>query len=258
MEVFPIIDLIAHTPDPEKVVAAAARLCYSHHGVSTLLDEMSEDEVRKLIRMLRDMGHESPMEHVSFTYAIEGISRSLTHQLVRHRIASYSQKSQRYVREGSFDFVVPEAIAEDASLKAAFLTAMEEQQKVYDALADRLKEKHVHTLRKNGVSPKKAETAAEKMAIEDARYVLPNACETKVVVTMNARSLLHFFNVRCCNRAQWEIRRMAIGMLQLTREVAPHLFQHAGPDCVYGTCGEGAMSCGRSKEVKSFFKNMVE
>ncbi len=256
METLPRIDLIAHTPDPEKVVAAAARLCYSHHGVSTLLEEMSDDEVQKLIRILNDMGHQSPMEHVSFTFAIEGISRSLTHQLVRHRIASYSQKSQRYVREGSFDFVVPTAIKEDEKLKNIFLQAMEEQQKAYDVLAEGLKEKHLQTLLNLGTPGKKAEASAEKMAIEDARYVLPNACETKIVVTMNVRTLLHFFKVRCCNRAQWEIRNMAIEMLALCKKTAPRLFHFAGPDCVYGSCGEGIMSCGKMKEVEAYFKNL--
>ncbi len=256
METHPRIDLIAHTPDPEKVVAAAARLCYSHHGVSTLMEEISDDEVQRLIRILNDMGHQSPMEHVSFTFAIEGISRSLTHQLVRHRIASYSQKSQRYVREGSFDFVVPTVIQEDEKLKSIFLNTMEEQQKAYDVLADALKEKHLQTLLNQGTSGKKAEAAAEKMAIEDARYVLPNACETKIVVTMNVRTLLHFFNVRCCNRAQWEIRHVAVEMLKLCKKTAPRLFHFAGPDCVYGPCGEGIMSCGKMKEVEGYFKKL--
>lgn len=256
METHPRIDLIAHTPEPEKVVAAAARLCYSHHGVSTLMEEMTDDEVKKLVRILNDMGHQSPMEHVSFTFAIEGVSRSLTHQLVRHRIASYSQKSQRYVREGSFDFVVPTAIQQDQELKNIFLQAMEDQQKAYDVLADRLKEKHLAILLEQGMPKKKAETTAEKMAIEDARYVLPNACETKMVVTMNVRTLLHFFNVRCCNRAQWEIQHVAIEMLTLCKKTAPRLFHFAGPDCVHGPCGEGAMSCGKMKEVEAYFKNL--
>lgn len=256
METHPRIDLIAHTPEPEKVVAAAARLCYSHHGVSTLMEEMSDDEVKRLVRILNDMGHQSPMEHVSFTFAIEGVSRSLTHQLVRHRIASYSQKSQRYVREGSFDFVVPTTIQQDQELKSIFLQAMEDQQKAYDELADKLKEKHLETLLEQGIPKKKAEASAEKMAIEDARYVLPNACETKIVVTMNVRTLLHFFNVRCCNRAQWEIQRVAIEMLTLCKKAAPRLFRFAGPDCVHGPCGEGAMSCGKMKEVEAYFKNL--
>ncbi|MDW7670832.1 MAG: FAD-dependent thymidylate synthase [Bacillota bacterium] len=258
MEVTPKVDLIAHTPDPEKVVAAAARLCYSPHGVTTLLERMDDDEIRRLVSILSEMGHQSPFEHVSFTFAIEGISRSLTHQLVRHRIASYSQKSQRYVREGGFDYVVPDSVKLQPDLKAVYLKAMQDQQQSYDALADGLKEYHLKTLLKDGVSSKKAEGMAEKMAIEDARYVLPNACETKIVVTMNARSLLHFFNVRCCNRAQWEIRQLATEMLRLVKKVAPQLFRVAGPDCVYGTCGEGVMSCGKSREVAERFQNLVE
>jgi thymidylate synthase (FAD) len=257
MEVTPKVDLIAHTPDPEKVVAAAARLCYSPHGVTTLLERMDDDEIRRLVQILSEMGHQSPFEHVSFTFAIEGISRSLTHQLVRHRIASYSQKSQRYVREGGFDYVVPEAIKLQPDLKAVYLKAMQDQQQSYNELAEGLKESHLKTLLEEGVPAKKAEGMAEKMAIEDARYVLPNACETKIVVTMNARSLLHFFNVRCCNRAQWEIRQLATEMLLLVKKVAPQLFRIAGPDCVNGPCGEGVMSCGKSREVAEHFQNLV-
>ena len=202
------------------------------------------------------MGHQSPFEHVSFTFAIEGVSRSLTHQLVRHRIASFSQKSQRYVREGGFDYVVPRAIGEDEVLRALYLKAMADQQAAYDQLADALKEKHLQQLMKEGVAEKKAMGMAEKAAIEDARYVLPNACETKIVMTMNARSLLHFFNVRCCNRAQMEIREMATEMLRQVKGVAPNLFRVAGPDCVSGPCGEGAMSCGKSREVAARFQHL--
>jgi len=256
MEVTPRIDLIAHTPEPEKVVAAAARLCYSPQGVTTLLDEMSDAEIKRLVKILSDMGHQSPFEHVSFTFAIEGVSRSLTHQLVRHRIASFSQKSQRYVREGGFDYVVPRAIGEDEVLRALYLKAMADQQAAYDQLADALKEKHLQQLMKEGVAEKKAMGMAEKAAIEDARYVLPNACETKIVMTMNARSLLHFFNVRCCNRAQMEIREMATEMLRQVKGVAPNLFRVAGPDCVSGPCGEGAMSCGKSREVAARFQHL--
>ncbi len=257
MEVTPKVNLIGHTPDPEKIVAAAARLCYSSHGVTTLLEEMNPKEVNRLIHMLGDMGHQSPFEHASFTFAIEGVSRSLTHQLVRHRIASYSQKSQRYVREGGFDYVVPEAIGLNEDLKKIYIKAMSEQQRSYDQLAEELKTIHLKKLLEEGVSPQKAEGNAEKMAIEDARYVLPNACETKIVVTMNARSLLHFFQVRCCHRAQWEIRALATEMLRLTKVAAPSLFRFAGPHCVTGTCGEGAMSCGKSREVAEQFRRMV-
>ena len=256
MEVQSRIDLIAFTPDPEKVVAAAARLCYSTQGVAKLLDEMDDKEINRLIRILSDMGHQSPFEHVSFTFAIEGVSRSLTHQLVRHRIASYSQKSQRYVREGGFDFIVPEAIGTDPALKGIYMQAMADQQQAYDTLADRLSEKHLERLLAEGTAPKKAVSEAEKMAIEDARYILPNACETKIVVTMNARSLLHFFNVRCCNRAQWEIRELATEMLRQVKQVSPNLFRLSGPDCVNGPCGEGIMSCGKSREVAEKFKNL--
>lgn len=256
MQAHPRIDLIAHTPNPEGVVAAAARLCYSQQGVSALLDQMNEEAITRLLKILADMGHQSPLEHVSFTFAIEGVSRSLTHQLVRHRIASYSQKSQRYVREGSFEYIIPKDIQANEALKGLFIKAMEEQQKTYDILAGGLKEQHLNRLLAEGMSDGKAEATAEKMAIEDARYVLPSACETKILVTMNARTLLHFFKVRCCNRAQWEIRNTAIEMLKACKNTAPRLFAVAGPDCVYGTCSEGAMSCGKMREVETYFKQV--
>ena len=106
---------------------------------------------------------------------------------------------------------------------------------------------------KDGVSEKKAKNAAEKKAIEDARYILPNACETKMIATFNARSLLNFFNHRCCERAQWEIRDMANKMLELVKGAAPTIFKYAGPSCVAGPCPEGAMSCGKALEKRKMY-----
>ena len=246
------VKLIAHTPDPEAVVAAAARLCYSAVGVEALLEAQTPEKNTKFVKMLSSMGHESPIEHVSFTFAIEGVSRSLLAQITRHRIASFSVQSQRYVRLDDFQFVIPPEIEADPEAKKLFLEAMKKQGEEYLALAASLQEKHTRELMAQGLDEKAAAKKAEKMANEDARFVLPNACETKMVATMNARSLKHFFALRCCNRAQWEIRALAEEMFKLVYPIAPALFSNAGPSCVaLGRCTEGKMSCGKMKEVQA-------
>lgn len=248
------VKLIAHTPDPESVVAAAARLCYSAVGVEALLEAQTPEKNTKFVKMLATMGHESPIEHVSFTFAIEGVSRSLLAQITRHRIASFSVQSQRYVRLDDFQFVIPPEIEVQPEAKALFLEAMKQQGEEYLALAAALQEKHKMTLMAEGLDEKTANQKAEKMANEDARFVLPNACETKMVVTMNARSLKHFFALRCCNRAQWEIRALAEEMFRLVYPIAPALFSAAGPSCVAtGRCTEGRMTCGKMKEVQAMY-----
>lgn len=222
------VKLINYTPDPEKTVAAAARLCYSPVGAEQILEDFTPDKVDKFLNMLVELGHESPTEHVSFTFAIEGISRALSHQLVRHRIASYSQQSQRYVEEKQFVYIVPPSIEKIPEAKAAFEEKMALIQETYNELAT--------------LVPR-----------EDARYILPNACETKIICTFNARSLYNFFHHRCCDRAQWEIRQMANRMLVEVKKVAPLLFAKAGASCVAkGYCPEGKMSCGR---IEKIFKN---
>lgn len=209
------VQLLAHTPDPDKVVATAAKLCYSSSDIDSLMEGLTEDKVASFIDMLVSIGHESPVEHVSFTFGIEGISRACSHQLVRHRISSISQKSQRYVNESGFKYVTPGSIESDPDINAAYIEYMLATQKLYDKFVDQ------------GI-PK-----------EDARYILPNACETKIVVTMNARSLFNFFKHRTCNRAQNEIQNLANEMLRLCKDVAPHLFANAGPSCVMlGRCPE--------------------
>jgi thymidylate synthase (FAD) len=187
--------------------------------------------VEKLVKM----GHMSPIEHASFTFAIEGISRACSHQIVRHRLASYSQQSQRYVSEETgFDYVIPPIIKEDKELKRYFEDFMSEAQKTYNHIVKKLNEKGV-----------KGESANQ-----DARFVLPNAAETKIIVTMNARELLHFFRMRCCNRAQWEIRQMAEEMLKLVKKTSPVIFEKAGPGCLYAPCPEGEYTCGKIAEVR--------
>ena len=205
------VRLIAHTPEPEKVVAAAAKLCYSDAHITDLLDGLDEEKTARFLTMLSDLGHASPIEHASFTFGIEGVSRTLLAQITRHRIASFSVQSQRYVRLDDFRYVIPPEIEAIPEAKAAFIESMN----------------------------------------EDARFVLPNACETKMVVTMNARSLQNFFHLRCCSRAQWEIRQLAEEMLRLVYPVAPHIFRTAGPACVSGPCPEGKMCCGRTTEVRA-------
>ena len=248
------VQLISHTPEPDKVVAQAAKLCYSAVGVDELTEKLTPESIDKFVKHLASIGHESPLEHVSFTFAIEGVSRVTTHQLVRHRLASYSQQSQRYVKLEQFEYIIPPAIEKNEKAKALFIETMERDQEAYNQIVDELINDKIREFKKTHDRDltKKEYSALEKQAIEDARYVFTNACETKIVVTMNARSLLHFFNVRCCNRAQWEIREMATEMLKECKKVAPALFKKAGPDCVYGKCGEGKMSCGKPKKASDF------
>ena len=252
----PKVTLLAHTPDPERTVAFAAKLCYSSSGIEDLRDGLTDEKTASFVKMLADMGHESPIEHVSFTFGIEGVSRACTHQLVRHRLASYSQKSQRYVTEGQFEYIVPPEIANDSEALKLFTETMEADQKAYDKIAEALKAKHKETFIKAGHDEKTAGRMAEKKAIEDARFVLPNACETKIVVTMNARTLLNFFHHRCCSRAQWEIKEVADMMLKEVCAVAPNLFKKAGPSCVAGACPEGKMTCGKAKEMREFYEGL--
>lgn len=220
------VELIQYTPDPEKVVAAAARLCYSADPVPELMEKLTDEKIANFVRKLSSMGHLSPFEHVSFQFSIDGVSRALSHQLVRHRIASYSQRSQRYVKEAGFEFVTPPSISRNPEALARFEKVMQTLQEEYQELLK--------------VAP-----------AEDARYVLPNACTTSLMATFNARSLLNFFEHRTCMRAQWEIRQMAEKMLKLVKEVAPNIFAEAGPTCVtQGVCHEGALSCGRIKTLK--------
>lgn len=248
--------LLGHTPFPEHCVASAAKLCYSSSNIKDLRDNLTDEKAAQFVEMLSEIGHESPIEHASFTFGIEGVSRALLAQITRHRMASFSVKSQRYVREGSFEYVTPPEIEKIPEAKAIYDEIMAEDQRRYDALAAVLKEKHIKTFMAEGKDEKTATRMAEKKAIEDARFVLPNACETQMVMTMNARSLMNFFRHRCCNRAQWEIKDVADQMLALVLEVAPNLFKNAGPACVSGPCPEGKMTCGHYKEIKEFYEGL--
>lgn len=211
------VELISYSNLGEKVCGIASKTCVSEN-----IPDMN-DNVMKSLRSAISSGHEAVLEHWSATFAVSGVSRALTHQLVRHRVASYSQQSQRYVDMDGFDYVVPESILNHPDSLEQFKWGMKAIQKVYKTLL------------------------AYGIDMEDARYILPNACTTNIIVSMNARQLRHFFALRCCNRAQKEIRELADKMLELVKEVAPTIFENAGPSCVQaGFCPEGKRSCGRA------------
>ena len=250
------VSLIAHTPNPEQVVAAAAKLCYSDAHIGTLLEGLTPEKSRDFLLMLSDLGHASPTEHASFTFAIEGVSRALLAQITRHRIASFSVQSQRYVRLDDFKFVIPPEIEAVPQAKESFLEGMRQDCQKYLELVKELEEAHTRKFMEQGMEEKAARRKAGKLANEDARFVLPNACETKMIVTMNARELNSFFRLRCCNRAQWEIRVLAKEMLRLVKPVAPTLFRKAGPGCVSGPCPEGKMCCGLTDQVRQEYQTL--
>ena len=243
-QVKPNVTLLEYTPNPERTIALAAKLCYSDATIDNLMDGLNDEKVSKLIARLRSFGHASPFEHANFTFGIEGVSRSLLAQITRHRIASFSVKSQRYVDANkagtTFNYVIPE------SIEALGEEYVEKFKKQMDTMHGWYTE--WQTLLGG---------ACEK-SNEDARFVLPNAAETKMIVTMNARELFNFFKLRCCNRAQWEIREVAWRMLELVLQVAPNIFADCGAPCVAGKCTEGQMSCGKMLEVKAKQKTIKE
>jgi len=227
------VTIIEHTPNPELTVALAARLCYSPASIFDLRQTLEASDIEQFLDKIMSLGHHSVLEHASFTFGIEGVSRVTTHQLVRHRIASFSQQSQRYVsHKDQFTSIMPDSIAENADARQIFAFMSETVHRAYAQLVEL------------GIPP------------EDARYILPNATESKIIMTMNARELLHFFSLRCCQRAQWEIREMAVEMLRLVKQVAPVIFRGAGPGCVGAPCPEGQFCCGQAADVREFFKNL--
>ncbi|MBQ9624578.1 MAG: FAD-dependent thymidylate synthase [Clostridia bacterium] len=235
------VSLLSYTPIPDEVIAMAARLCYSESTIDDLKTAMDAEKRSAFVKRLVDMGHHSPIEHASFTFGIEGVSRALLAQITRHRLASFSVQSQRYVnKSGGFNYIVPpsiKALGEDAVEK--FENQMATMQGWYDEWVEKLGGK-------------------SESANQDARFVLPNACETKMIMTMNARELLHFFRLRCCNRAQWEIRALAYEMLKLCYSTCPLLFENAGASCVSGACSEGKMTCKKPDEVRAYTKNYLQ
>ncbi|MFQ5759113.1 MAG: FAD-dependent thymidylate synthase [Candidatus Bathyarchaeia archaeon] len=230
------VKLLRYTPDPEKLCAAAAMTSYKSEGTARLFKDISIERARKTIRRVLGYGHYSVIEHASFTFSVEGISRALTHQLVRHRIASYTQQSQRYVTYDTLEhYVAPRSISETEEAKETYEDALRHISDAYQKLL--------------------------KLSVpkEDARFLLPNAAKTNILITMNARELRHFFNLRCCERSQWEIREMAIEMLRQAKQLAPSLFENAGPSCVeLGYCPEGELKPSACKidEIKRKFKEL--
>ncbi len=228
----PRVVLLSHTPKPLELIYSACRQCYSPGFVGDGWAENDFASTKKqadLIQKIMDSGHTSTIEHVSFSFAIEGISRALSHQLVRHRIASYSQQSQRYVDGSQCNYIIPPAIAKNPAALKRFEDFMQEVGEAY---------KDIHALL--------TEQGRGAKANEDARFVLPQAAETRIVMSMNCRSLLNFFAHRCCNRAQWEIREVANQMLEICREILPQVFNQAGAPCERTKlCPEGKFCCGK-------------
>jgi len=214
------VTLLAHTPDADAICAAAGNSCYSDRPSSEIIEDIDAD---KVLSRIVGMGHHSVIEHAVFTFSVEGVSRALTHQLVRHRIASFSQQSQRYVSMESASYVEPHTVEECPEAK-----------EIFEDLMDSIWESYAK-LQELGIPN------------EDARYLLPNACTTNITITMNARELLHFFSLRSCNRAQWEIREMSDQMLRICKDVSPVIFKNAGPPCMKGPCPEGKKTCGKPR-----------
>jgi len=226
------VTLLASTPDPEHTVALAARLCYSDSAIGDLEEKVRGMSIERFLGKILKMGHLSVLEHASFTFGVDGISRVTSHQLVRHRLASYSQQSQRYVKFSAPEYVVPRTIGRDDAKRAKYTEAVDGLFRLYKELLD------------------------AGVPAEDARFLLPNAACTRIILTMNARELLHFFRLRCCERAQWEIREMATEMLALAKKEAPFIFRNSGPACVTGPCSEGELTCGRPAEIREKFRSL--
>ncbi len=234
------VELIRHTLSPEETVALGARLCYSKATIGDLKERIGQRDQSAFVEKLLSMGHESVFEHASFTFGIEGVSRVLLAQLTRHRLASFSVQSQRYVSyENGFGYIIPpkiEALGEEAVQR--YRDQMETIQSWYNGW--------------------QKELGSGEGSNEDARFVLPNACETRILMTMNVRELRHFFSLRMCSRAQWEIREMAARMHLLCLQTAPMLFADAGPACIRGRCSEGEKTCGRMKEIREEREKLLQ
>ncbi|MBQ9252078.1 MAG: FAD-dependent thymidylate synthase [Clostridia bacterium] len=234
------VELIRHTLRPEETIALGAKLCYSKANIEDLKNRVEEKDQEAFIERLLSMGHESVFEHACFTFGVEGVSRVLLAQLTRHRMASFSVQSQRYVSyEKGFGYILPpkiEALGPEAV--AEFQRQMDQMQEWYLGWQEKL--------------------GSGEGGNEDARFVLPNACETRALITMNVRELRHFFSLRMCNRAQWEIRAMAKEMHRLCLEVAPALFADAGPACLRGKCAEGEKTCGKMKEIREEREQLLQ
>lgn len=221
------VKLIAYTKDPEQVVASAIRQCYSSVGARELKKKLDKETRERLINQVIESGHTSTLEHAQFSFAVEGVSRVTEIQLVRHRVGTaYSIQSGRYVKRSNVKYVIPPKIATDKVLLHKYKKYLKNCNDFYNELVEK------------GV------------AVEDARYCQPQSLQTKLVVSMNARALLHFLNLRCCRRAQWEIQMLANEMLKSVKKVAPTIFARAGASCISEKmCHEGKMSCGLWEKI---------
>jgi thymidylate synthase (FAD) len=221
------VELVAHTPNPDRLCAQAALVSKWPKSWSEFKDFWNDRTDLAHLTDAIEKGHVSVIEHASFTFSLEGISRACSHQLVRHRLASYTQQSQRYVKLDSHSFVTPPSIKKHPDASEKFHQKIHEHFESYQDFID------------IGIPE------------EDARFILPNAAKTNIIVTMNARELLHFFALRCCERTQWELREVAWKMLSLVKEEAPLIFSKGGPSCVQsGSCPEKDLSCGKIREMK--------
>jgi thymidylate synthase (FAD) len=223
------VELLSHTADPEGIVVAAIRQCYSPVGAKELKEKTSQEVKERLIKQVIESGHTSTLEHASFTFAIDGVSRVTEIHLIRHRIASFSIQSGRYVKRGDAAYRVPPKIKAlpDKKLYEKYLKHLDNAQELYNELTD------------------------VGIPAEDARFCQPQSVQVKIVMSMNARELLHFFSLRTCTRAQWEIQEIGHQMLKLVRKVAPIIFENAGPPCVSEKlCNQGKLSCGIWKNIK--------
>ena len=278
------VKLLSHTKDPELLIATAAKLCYSPSNIEDLMNAQTAEEIDNFISRLEEMGHESPFEHVSYTFAIEGVSRVLEQQLTRHRIASYSIQSGRYVDRNNAQFYMPGDIEENELAKDIYVDVIEHSKKAYEQIWKALLHQYILVEASSNddleayvpdfkddrefcfewfKNHKNKEVKAifrtlKKKALENARFVFPNSLETKIIVTMNVRTLWNFFKHRCCFRAQDEIRELAIIMLRILKETSPRIFRHAGASCITGICPEGSMQCEQLKGKVPTFKDVKE
>jgi thymidylate synthase (FAD) len=225
----PTVKLLAYTPNPERLVAVAAKRSYDKRSTTRIWEEMTDAEITRLLHRVIRHGHTSVLEHINFTFAIEGISRALSHQLVRHRMASYTQQSQQRSNDRDAAFIVPPEIERNSELTNEFQEKVKALVEFYTRAIEA------------GISK------------GQARYILPNAYATKIIMTMNARSLFNLISQRACGVEEWEFRTLACKIHQILLEVAPNIFNHAGPRCVTDlVCleGEKGEKCGLYKSIR--------
>lgn len=255
----PTVKLLAHTPNPELVITSAAKLCYANMTPTEIMNKQSENDVEKFINNIMKIGHESILEHVTFTFAIEDISRVTETQLVRHRTGSFSVQSGRYVKRNAH-FYIPDDILECAPAKEMYENIIKESKDTYETLTEILqiyyysKDNNLnfdevleetmfftHNETKEFTSKIKK---YEKKALENARLALPQSLRTHMVMTIDLRNLMHLISKRRCKRAQYEIQMVANQMLECIKDIIPNVYKYIGADCETSHCKEGKMTCG--------------